>query len=186
MTISTFTAGFTAAGSPFTAVARPRHRRQRGVRPGACNIGPAEIARRRRAGHVGLVATVVTLGVLAAIDAPPVAGSSSRCPRPWQVRVPPARLHFCAASVTRRLQLRPLASAGGGGRRRPCRDDRRPARSVWRASPSCHRRVLRRCFRWDHRRKEVGRRRCSGRTRDRLPEIPNVPSALHRPSEQSP
>lgn len=41
-------------------------------RPGACNIGPAEIARRRQAGHVGLIATVVAFGFLVAIDAPPI------------------------------------------------------------------------------------------------------------------
>jgi hypothetical protein len=41
--------------------------------PGVCNIGPAEIARRRRAGHVGLVATIVLFAVLAAISAPPIA-----------------------------------------------------------------------------------------------------------------
>ena len=40
--------------------------------PGVCNIGPAEIARRRRAGHVGLVATLGLLAVLIAIGAPPV------------------------------------------------------------------------------------------------------------------
>ena len=45
----------------------------RDYQPGTCNIGPAEIARRRRAGHVGLVATVVVLIVLVAIDAPPIA-----------------------------------------------------------------------------------------------------------------
>jgi hypothetical protein len=46
-----------------------------GVRyePGVCNIGPAEIARRRRAGHVGLAAAVVLFAVLLVIDAPPVA-----------------------------------------------------------------------------------------------------------------
>lgn len=38
--------------------------------PGVCNIGPAEIARRRRAGHVGLVATIAALGVAVAVDAP--------------------------------------------------------------------------------------------------------------------
>ena len=32
-----------------------------GYQPGVCNIGPAEIARRRRAGHVGLAATLVLL-----------------------------------------------------------------------------------------------------------------------------
>jgi hypothetical protein len=42
-------------------------------RPGLCNIGPAEIGRRRRAGHVGLAATVVLLGIVVAIGAPPAA-----------------------------------------------------------------------------------------------------------------
>lgn len=37
---------------------------------GACNIGPAEIARRRWTGHVGLATTVVLLGMLLALDAP--------------------------------------------------------------------------------------------------------------------
>jgi len=40
--------------------------------PGVCNIGPAEIARRRQAGHVGLGVAIVTLAGLVAIDAPPV------------------------------------------------------------------------------------------------------------------
>jgi len=42
-------------------------------RPGVCNIGPEEIARRRRAGHLGVVATLATLAILLAIDAPPLA-----------------------------------------------------------------------------------------------------------------
>jgi hypothetical protein len=37
---------------------------------GQCNIGPAEIARRRMAGHVGTVATLVLLGILLWTDAP--------------------------------------------------------------------------------------------------------------------
>jgi hypothetical protein len=41
--------------------------------PGVCNIGPAEIRRRRLTGHVGLVATFVLLAVLLVIDAPPLA-----------------------------------------------------------------------------------------------------------------
>ena len=39
--------------------------------PGVCNIGPAEIARRRRAGHVGLAIGLVILAVLVAAGAPP-------------------------------------------------------------------------------------------------------------------
>jgi hypothetical protein len=41
--------------------------------PGVCNIGPAEIARRRRAGHVGLAAALVMLAGLVAMEAPPAA-----------------------------------------------------------------------------------------------------------------
>jgi hypothetical protein len=41
-------------------------------RPGVCNIGPAEIARRRRSGHVGVIAAVILFAVLVAIDAPPL------------------------------------------------------------------------------------------------------------------
>jgi hypothetical protein len=44
-----------------------------GYQPGVCNIGPQEISRRRRAGHVGLVAAVVLLAVLVAVGAPPLA-----------------------------------------------------------------------------------------------------------------
>jgi hypothetical protein len=39
--------------------------------PGTCNIGPAEIAMRRRVGHTGLIATVVLAAVLPALDAAP-------------------------------------------------------------------------------------------------------------------
>jgi hypothetical protein len=38
--------------------------------PGVCNIGPAEITRRRRVGHAGLIVSAVLLGVLVAIGAP--------------------------------------------------------------------------------------------------------------------
>ena len=41
-------------------------------RPGACNIGPAEVARRRLAGHVALGATVVVFVALVVIGAPPL------------------------------------------------------------------------------------------------------------------
>jgi hypothetical protein len=40
--------------------------------PGVCNIGPDEIARRRRAGHVGLAVTVALLAILLILHAPPV------------------------------------------------------------------------------------------------------------------
>jgi hypothetical protein len=41
--------------------------------PGVCNIGPAEIARRRRTGHVGLLAAIALFAILVAIGAPPLA-----------------------------------------------------------------------------------------------------------------
>ena len=39
-----------------------------GYQPGVCNIGPAEIARRRRAGHTGLLATVALFAILVAMQ----------------------------------------------------------------------------------------------------------------------
>jgi hypothetical protein len=39
--------------------------------PGGCNIGAAEIARRRRVGHAGVIATVVLVAALLALDAAP-------------------------------------------------------------------------------------------------------------------
>ena len=59
MTISTFA----ASGTP-PALAPADYE------PGVCNIGPAEIARRRRAGHIGLAASLALFVVLVAIDAP--------------------------------------------------------------------------------------------------------------------
>lgn len=40
--------------------------------PGVCNIGPAEIAARRRTGHVGVIATVTLLVLLVVLDAPAI------------------------------------------------------------------------------------------------------------------
>jgi len=41
-------------------------------RAGACNIGPAEITRRRRFGHFALVVTVALFGVLVLLGVPPL------------------------------------------------------------------------------------------------------------------
>ncbi len=38
--------------------------------PGVCNIGPEEIARRRRAGHAGVIVSAVVLALLLAVAAP--------------------------------------------------------------------------------------------------------------------
>jgi hypothetical protein len=65
--------------------------------PGVCNIGPEEIARRRRAGHVGLIVSVVLFALLLVVAAPPwtrlvlvlpAGGSASGYLQAW--------LHFCA------------------------------------------------------------------------------------------
>lgn len=67
-------------------------------RPGVCNIGPEEIARRRLIGHLGLIGTVLTWLGLLAVDAPryaqllvalPAAGSAAGYLQ--------AQLKFCAA-----------------------------------------------------------------------------------------
>ena len=74
----------------------------REYRPGVCNIGPVEIARRRRAGHVGLAATAVTLGVLVAIDAPPAARLLVALPAASAAAgYLQATLHFCAGFGSR-------------------------------------------------------------------------------------
>jgi hypothetical protein len=70
--------------------------------PGTCNIGPAEIARRRRAGHIALFATIVLYAGLLAINAPPLArfivalpaaGAASGYLQAW--------LRFCAGFGSR-------------------------------------------------------------------------------------
>ncbi|HYN48159.1 MAG TPA: hypothetical protein VER83_04785 [Candidatus Nanopelagicales bacterium] len=67
-------------------------------RPGTCNIGPAEIARRRRTGIVGIGAAVALAAGLLFVDAP----TATR----WLVALPlaggavgllQARFRFCAA-----------------------------------------------------------------------------------------
>jgi hypothetical protein len=74
------TAAFaTVAGTPEPATAST-------YRPGICNIGPSEIARRRRAGHLGAVVAIGLLVLLIAVHAPtplrllvflPAAGAAS-------------------------------------------------------------------------------------------------------------
>jgi len=73
-----------------------------GYVPGVCNIGPAEIARRRQGGHVLLAASVGLFAGLLLIHAPaparllvalPVAASASSYLQ--------ARFHFCAGFGSR-------------------------------------------------------------------------------------
>jgi hypothetical protein len=63
MTLSAYAANG-SSGMPITGIE---------YQPGVCNIGPAEIVRRRRAGHVGLLVTVAVFAALVAIGAPPLA-----------------------------------------------------------------------------------------------------------------
>jgi hypothetical protein len=73
-----------------------------GYEPGVCNIGPEEVARRRRAGHAGLLVTVILLVILLAVSAPqlarflvalPAAGAASGYLQAW--------LRFCAGFGSR-------------------------------------------------------------------------------------
>ena len=66
-------------------------------RPGVCNIGPREIAKRRAYGVAGIVATVVLGVVLVAIDAPQIARAIILIPL-WGaiISLEQARRKFCA------------------------------------------------------------------------------------------
>ena len=88
--------------SSFTAAGPTTPTGDSGYQPGVCNIGPAEVTRRRRAGHVGLAAAVVLLAVLVLVNAPPLArllvaipaaGAASGYLQAW--------LRFCAAFGSR-------------------------------------------------------------------------------------
>jgi hypothetical protein len=86
MALTRFAAG--ASGTPLVDA---------GYRPGVCNIGPDEIRRRQRAGHVGLLATVGALAVLVAIGAPPLARLVVAIPAAAAASgYLQARLKFCA------------------------------------------------------------------------------------------
>jgi hypothetical protein len=105
-------------------------------RPGVCNIGPEEIARRRRAGHVGLVATIVLLAILIAVDAPPIARLLLALPAAIAASgYLQAWLRFCAG-----FGARGVFNFGGLGRTEAVVDveararDRRRARQIGLAS----------------------------------------------------
>jgi hypothetical protein len=104
--------------------------------PGVCNIGPAEIARRRRAGHVGTVVTLVVLGVLVVIDAPPLARFVLALPAAAAASgYLQAWLHFCAG-----FGSRGIFNFGALGQTREVKDptararDRARARQIGAAS----------------------------------------------------
>jgi hypothetical protein len=95
--MSTMTlSAFAAARIPRVPQTGPEYR------PGICNIGPAEISRRRRAGHVGLVLTAVVFAALVAIGAPPVARLVLALPAAASAAgYLQAWLRFCAAFGSR-------------------------------------------------------------------------------------
>jgi hypothetical protein len=65
--------------------------------PGTCNIGPAEIAMRRRVGHAGLVATAVLAAALLLLDAAPAWRLTLGLPAALAAAgYLQARLRFCA------------------------------------------------------------------------------------------
>lgn len=100
--------------------------------PGVCNIGPAEIARRRRSGHVGAIVTVVFLAALIALDAPPAlrllvalpaAGAAAGYLQAW--------LRFCAAFGFRGIfNFEALGRARSVTDRDALRRDRRRAAGI--------------------------------------------------------
>jgi hypothetical protein len=69
---------------------------------GACNIGPAEIARRRLFGHVALVVSLVLLALLIALHVTPLARMLVALPVAGAATgYIQARLRFCAAYGSR-------------------------------------------------------------------------------------
>jgi hypothetical protein len=64
------TASFTVSPSPMPIAGIDP---DAAYQPGVCNIGPDEIRRRRRSGHVGLSAAVGLFAVLVVVGAPPIA-----------------------------------------------------------------------------------------------------------------
>ncbi len=70
-------------------------------RPGVCNIGPREVAKRRAFGVVGIAAAVALGAVLLAVDAPPIARVLVLLPL-WGglVSLEQARRKFCAGFAT--------------------------------------------------------------------------------------
>jgi hypothetical protein len=84
------------ATEPFGPIS---HRGTQGsYQPGTCNIGPHEIALRRRSGHVGAIVTLGLLAFLLAIGAPPAWRLLIAIPAAGTaVTYLQAILHFCVA-----------------------------------------------------------------------------------------
>ena len=100
--------------------------------PGVCNIGPAEIARRRRAGHVGALLTLGLLALLVAVDAPSLARLLVIIPATVSASgYLQARLKFCAGLGSRGLfNFGPLGSATSVTDPEALERDRRRSREI--------------------------------------------------------
>lgn len=84
--------------STYTRTTESRNPPHGEYQPGVCNIGPAEIRRRRMAGHVGLLATVGLLVLLVSAGAPPVTRLLLLAPAAVSASgYMQARMRFCAA-----------------------------------------------------------------------------------------
>lgn len=124
------------AASTFAANAARTSALQNAYQPGVCNIGPEEIARRRRAGYVGLLVTLAVLAVLVVINAPPLArliailpaaGSASGYLQAW--------LKFCAGFGSRGIfNFGPLGESSAVGDADARARDRRRSRQIGLAS----------------------------------------------------
>ena len=81
--------------------------------PGACNIGPAEIARRRRAGVAGIAAALMLAAGLFNVGAPPVARLLVALPlSAGAVGLLQARFRFCVGFALAGLRnFGPLGAA---------------------------------------------------------------------------
>ena len=70
--------------------------------PGLCNIGPSEIARRRRSGYAGVVIGIGILAALILVGAPPLTRLLVALPAAVAASgYLQARLHFCAGFGSR-------------------------------------------------------------------------------------
>lgn len=107
-----------------------------GYEPGICNIGPAEIRRRRRIGYLGLAGAVALGAVLLAVDAPAWARLAVAAPVTIGLSgFIQARARFCAG-----FGMAGLQNMGGLGEQVAVEDsearaaDRRKALSINAAS----------------------------------------------------
>jgi len=103
-----------------------------GYRPGACNIGPREIARRRAYGVAAVISAVVLGIVLVALDAPPLVRAIVIFPL-WGgiIGLEQARRKFCAGFAY--AGIRSVAGSDATesvGDREDLRRDRATARAM--------------------------------------------------------